>query len=497
MYKIKLINMMCIIILCLIVIVPIYSWGEILFTTNFDNYQDWSPMQGTAYYSCSSYSWSEQCIPPPPGFSGYNVQGTFYTSPGHNTLNIDSTNHRGATGKALTYWNESNGGGGEWASDGMLFIHLNSTGYEELYVRFYIKFQPGWQWSTSAEPMQKFFRITNYDGIGSPFKFFQDGSHHPAFFADLAKFNNGNADIVYRSAYRYENIYYPSSATPSHSSADNFYFGDGNYSGTGTDFGNQGMMGDGNWHSWEFYVKINSAVGVPDGIHRFWQDGKLIAEVTDLAWADEGAQLTPRKLWNFVALGGNNFNQFAMVSSEQEQWYAIDDLVISTSYIGPESVPVGGYDQANVIPAGQVSQAKDGSGTVTINFKVLDEYDNTPITLSNFEYSTDGGSTWVAPTDGDGSAALSSNWADNSYLSGQYSVVNGTSAEWSAAIAYSFTLNTKHADVAPLNQYEGNVKFRFYVNNGNPTPSNDPVQTESFILDNMPPVKIDPTPSIN
>ena len=120
-------------------------------------------------------------------------------------------------------------------------------------------------------------------------------------------------------------------------------------------------------------------------------------------------------------------------------------------------VPVGGYSSANVIPADQITQSANGDGVMTVNFKLKDGLAGFPLTLKDFEYSTDGGTTFNAPTNGDASLALSSNWSNNSYLSA--TDFSGTT--------YSFTFNTKHADVigfAGVDQSD--VMIRFKVNDG-------------------------------
>ena len=312
----------------------------ILFQDNFDGHADWSPTQFTASGGGSVECWNN-CDTAPEGYSSYRMAGSAYSNVGNNTLNIDSTNARGGSGKAFTFWSEVCDSCG-WASDGLLSIELDPVGYEELYVRYYMKFQPDWQWTITRSAEQKFMKISHLDN-GNPFSYFQNGNHHPLLNPKLSKWDTGMADIVMNPVYRYTNVYYPDQAIPSHARNANFYFPPtGNYGGTGTDFwdsewletpAGQGMIGDGDWHSWEFYVKMNSAEGVEDGVYTFWQDGVLIANETDLAWQDNGA--TERKLWNSVQLGGNNNNPYAPQSAELEQWYAIDDLVISTEYIGP------------------------------------------------------------------------------------------------------------------------------------------------------------------
>lgn len=339
MNKLKLTNFANILTLLLIMVIPSYSWGLILFEDNFNNQADWSPVQTLTSKDCT-----DNCSTLPAGYNAYRIQGScFANGVGHNTLNIDSTNYRGNSGKAFTFWSEGCGDKGGWFSDGLLGVYLPDS-YPELYMSVYIKFQPGWQWWTggTTSPEQKFLRIAHYDGGGSPFVFFESGNTKPLTTILLSKWRSGLSNIALMTNYRYENVYYPASATPSHSSDNTNYLGTGNYNGTGQDFWDPGMIGDGNWHQLEYYVKLNSAVGVPDGIMRVWIDGKLVAEQTNLAWGDVGAQESPRKLWNYIMLGGNDFNKFASYTEGKEQWYAIDDFVVSTTYIAPDYVIGGG-----------------------------------------------------------------------------------------------------------------------------------------------------------
>jgi hypothetical protein len=379
---------------------PINSYCATLFEDNFDYPHDWSPTQKK--YPNSIEYWPANKVadapPPPARYFCYRVGGSMFTHVGHNTFCIDSTNHRGTSGRGLTVWNESDDR--FWASDGILGVLLdpNGNGYKELYIRFYMKFQPGWKWNTSNSPQQKFVRASHYINDGrNPFQFFQLGSHHPIWVGELAKWGTGTYPITYFSSYFYESSYYPSLAIPKHEDNTNYFFHEGaNYSsyneeGAKKDFWDPNMIGDGKWHCWELYLKMNSAIGVPDGEQKFWYDGKLVDKTKDLAWSDETSvvkgtngnkyccilrhqssannrpitgtdwrkywQLTdskrqgkewatstyyglsssnPRSFWNFVAIGGNNFNAFAPNEKEAEQWYAIDDLVIADKYIGPD-----------------------------------------------------------------------------------------------------------------------------------------------------------------
>jgi len=321
------------------------SEQRVLFVDTFDGQADWSPPQGTECYgnnsTCNNY-------PPPAGYDGYRVQESIYGVSKNRTLNIGSTNHRGSIGKALTFYSESNGGGSSWVSDGLLNIKLRDTiGYPELYVRYWVKFQKGWVWATNSSPQQKFIHISHYNG-GNPFVFFEGGNHHPVFFAQLVKWKGGFTDIAYMPGYRFESTYYPAHGdqTIYLGNPDGRIIAYNGYDGIGKDFAAPGMLGDGEWHCWEYYVKANSAVGTADGVHKFWLDGVEIVDVgkkfpdEDLAWSDSGSQISPRNYWNYVQIGGNNDNKFVSASTGIKQWYALDDLVVSTHYSGPPPKPI-------------------------------------------------------------------------------------------------------------------------------------------------------------
>ena len=100
------------------------------------------------------------------------------------------------------------------------------------------------------------------------------------------------------------------------------------------------MFGDGEWHCWEWRLKMNSSAGATDGIFAFWQDGIQIYEYTNIDWIQTGGGAIADRSWNYVWLGGNNNNLHAG-GSEEEQVYSIDDLVISTTPIG-RSYTIGG-----------------------------------------------------------------------------------------------------------------------------------------------------------
>jgi chitinase len=330
------------ILLALILFISIFFTfslsAAVLFEDNFDSHQDWSPTQPNNNGSSISCTVGDQGCIIPTGYAGWRIQASSYIDHGQNTMSINSTNKRGVSGKGFTFWSEVVNS--DWASDGLLDIELDSSGYNEIYVRFYIKFQSGWEWATTESPLQKFLHISHYNSSDptSRYDFFDLSQNKPRSIIDLAKYNSGTADIaisVLQSRY----------GTASTEAID--YFGTGNYGGTGDDFWDEGMIGDGEWHCWESYFKMNSADGVADGISRSWVDGVLIHESTNIAWVTGDDPANRR--WNYVWIGGNSYNPYDIVANSPEQWYAIDDIVISTTYVGldyviglDETAPISG-----------------------------------------------------------------------------------------------------------------------------------------------------------
>jgi hypothetical protein len=349
------------------------SWAEIIFQDNFDDHSDWSPTQAVHGNGSSSQDGNSitACTGCPDGtakYMGYYLQSSAWPDyVGNNTMNISSLNARGGKGKALTHWTEpinASCDGNAWCSDGQLSILLPDN-YDEIYVRFYIKFDPeyvfDWENSFQSFSSEKFFRTTHYheEGSSTLYRFgynvkdiVNDGyDHHPVEIFDLGQ-NQYNQDAVRLiMGPRYTSTYEPTSATPVGVYSNGVTVPGG--TGYGGDKTMQELLADGEWHCFEFYHKGNTAGGyyngTPDGIYRMWLDGTQVHELTNLAWADgadDQNDWTPEPFpgWNWVSIGGNSRNfHYAQATAtsetdaqEEEQWYAIDDIVISTEYIGPE-----------------------------------------------------------------------------------------------------------------------------------------------------------------
>lgn len=99
-----------------------------------------------------------------------------------------------------------------------------------------------------------------------------------------------------------------------------------------------------------------------------------------------------------------------------------------------------------------------GRGLAQVHFIIQDNVGGVPVTLKQFEYSVDGGVTFVAPTNTDTSAAFSASWSNNNYLTSLNSAPTPTE--------YSFTVNLNHADLANvITPLPVDIRVRFKLNN--------------------------------
>lgn len=304
---------------------------KLLFYDDFNSKADWSPPQPSSNtLSCIK---GQNCSTSlPDGYYDYRVAALEQCSNRdgkHNTLNISSNYPRGKFGKSFQYWSEPCfSSSGSWGSDGLLGVAFEPQ--SELYVRYWMRFQQNWIWLVGGEsPMQKFLHISHYDPEnGSELWNFHDGiQNKPRFTPQFAKWGGG----TYRT--QLDLPHSPLTANRDNSASFNVDVGLGP---SPQDWSNEKAPGDGFWHCYEYYVKLNSTGGTADGISRAWYDGNLIAEKTDVVWIPAGDNPANWQ-WNHAWLGGNNSNPY---SPKNEQWYAIDDFVVSTNYSGPPPPPV-------------------------------------------------------------------------------------------------------------------------------------------------------------
>lgn len=322
------------------VLLPNFSpaFAEILFQDNFDNSPDWQSNQTVNKSVSGGYdiSWtmtrSDTCTTncPPQGWTSYRASSSLWTDDrGKDTYVLNSAGARGGSGKGITYNVEVSGDYGTW-SGGSLDIWLGQTGYKELYVRYYLKFDPSWQWTNpdnSANSQLKLIRISTFnDNIWTsstnPHQYFSEGLNKPVFFPDWY-YNRSYPPTVLFNSERFAPLYTV---------------------GNDKTVSSAKWPNDGDWHCYEFHVKMNSAPGVADGIWGVYIDGALVAESTTVQWKMEGSNTTYN--WNWLMFIDNITNASAPRENHVEMPIYMDDVVVSTEYIGPAT----GVKSLNLLP---------------------------------------------------------------------------------------------------------------------------------------------------
>jgi hypothetical protein len=326
----------------------------VLFSEDFDGQSDWTITQHDKGTSDYISEWDGSNVPS--GWTSYWLESSHCSSPGYNSMYVDqyagypedTESSRGGSGKCLTFWDESCYAG--WESEAMLGVDLGQE-YSEIYVRFYIKL--GYQvdddpYETRSEVQHKLGWVSHWDGNVNPYLGFAT--------AEETQPKAVNGWSTSQDALDYYNA--PRCFCGNGGGTDCYYCGDGAYSGTPEydytpwccadqiDFAADlaAWLNDQEWHCMEFRWKMNTYGGSSfnsDGIHQFWLDGVLKGTWSAIPYNMDGAPTSPVRGFRHVGFGGNNNNRWTDSCSGTgcEQWWAIDDIVVSTEYIGPIQGP--------------------------------------------------------------------------------------------------------------------------------------------------------------
>ncbi|EMP55572.1 fibronectin, type III domain protein-like protein [Marinobacter santoriniensis NKSG1] len=231
-----------------------------------------------------------------------------------------------------------------WASDSQLIKFLGQQ-YKQIYVEFYIRFSPNFYGRDHATNFtSKFFRIGSWDGQGDEFSGFQ-GSLGPLYLWDYKRDEYGVRSVhSFRGGPWGENYTfngaYPQDKSlnyGSHTKGQAVGGGDpklvdqvngGFLADVKSVIGHNQVFGEGaHWTKVAFFVQMNSAPGVADGVLRQWVNDQRILNLENIPWVQES---TTNQMvgWNFIAIGGNDYFQPYPNEDRFEDWYAIDNLVV-------------------------------------------------------------------------------------------------------------------------------------------------------------------------
>ncbi len=317
--------------------------AEVIFEENFDDQPD--------YVSRDILSRGHQLYrfngdPIPEGWDAIS-DWSMYSEPHLAILASDAGKARGGTGKSLVMRRGSRDGG--WGGDAQLAKNFD-PGLDELYVKFWIKFQPGW----THDGQTKLFRIGSYapeDLSGSGYW----GNLGMGIIWDwraLAVVDSGLRNLIHLSAdvggtgdmtdpppgaslgARWDGGKFNGNhgADPREIPSNTSYLTDYVNGGVLPDsygFSHEQVFSDG-WHKMEFHIKMNSAPGVRDGVIQQWMDGVKLVESFEMAWLQNGSP-DPNRKFNAIKFGGND-NFMAYPNSEEvQEWYVFDDIEIHDS----------------------------------------------------------------------------------------------------------------------------------------------------------------------
>lgn len=336
---------------------------KLIFSEDFENTPDWT----SGDVILGNFGHIE---PPQEWYSAFCIGERWAPSNGHpdnhETIEILERNReksRGESGKSAVFWRESyrkdHDDGtytSQWNSDGLLSLCFDER-YKEIYIEFWIRFGDNF----TVEPvniLSKMFRVKFSGNKDNLYQNFLAGDNGPSLIWDhnvnlygvrnfLAFRGDPTVDEEGNSPYYLDNTTAPGVPNglmygDASLNFSNYLAGmavDGGHPKLkdklnggylpqeGTIFHQQVFGKSSEWTKMAFYVKMNSAPRVNDGIMKQWIDDVQIVTLDRISWHNyrpDGQMPT----WNAVHFGGNDYFGTYPNSAQHEEWYAIDDIRI-------------------------------------------------------------------------------------------------------------------------------------------------------------------------
>lgn len=200
-------------------------------------------------------------------------------------------------------------------------------GRDTVYVRFYVKFSPNYQYvhhfvTLLASPPADRWRPFGKAGIKPDGTYFSTGME-PWFAWGR---NPSPGEVNFYSYYADMEV----------DPKMNKYWGNAFFPpgpGKGEAAGPHRVIPPlGRWQCWEFMVQANSSPAKADGIQAMWIDGRLVARFTGIRW-----RTSPDTKINCLWLQHYGYDESdptrAFSKESQTVWF--DDIVVAAEYIGP------------------------------------------------------------------------------------------------------------------------------------------------------------------
>jgi hypothetical protein len=342
-----------------------YALGKVLFTENFEAQPDYT----ATMHSLETVQEAGNGFTIPDNWTAV-YQGTIW-SPETGYPNLKSTieilaangGRNGSTRSYLGTRESIDSTGGAWHSDGQLIkapIDIdNPAGTEEIYIEFWIRFDANWFQRGFIDGVypsfsSKVFRISSWTPGGNMFS----GAKRDLGPVMLWDYKGDNYGMRNKIGFRGGPPANLTNGIDNYKTPDVYAFTDNsNYNqydlvGQGVggsnpqlpDLVNGGLLVNTtqlvthemlwgppeNWTKVAFYLKMNSAPGVADGIMSQFVNGQRIRHVSTVPWVEMNDENIMVK-WNHFSIGGND--QFTPFPGNQlfEDNYYIDDIVVRDS----------------------------------------------------------------------------------------------------------------------------------------------------------------------
>ena len=360
---------------------PFFGQADILFEQDFDGLPDWhSGLEENATWR------SPEGLPDrvqrfdihniPEGYFAVYQDPTWAPSVGHpdrheviEILTGNEEKARGRSGKSMVNWRDSyDPGWNRFNSDSLMLIRIGEQ--EEVYVEFWITLSEEMIESFYENMMgsSKVFRVYSFTGDwDDPFDYFGGVSHPNLIWSITGGTNYGVRNFIHMYGLDSDGApEMPRSAIGSGDYSLSYLTNTEGMGFEGEDVYLENKLDGGLitpdqvgpamidqvfgppeiWTKVAFYVRMNSAPGVNDGIIAQFIDNKRILFSDKVSWTRSDRE---RSLWNVVGIGGNDHFHDYPNEDRVENWYAIDDLVIRTDIpdyinanmeLAPPSAPV-------------------------------------------------------------------------------------------------------------------------------------------------------------
>ncbi len=310
---------------------PTASHSEVIFSDNFDASPDWQNQDGQRCVH-KGHS-SDGCNNLPLNYDFIYVVDKNPTNP---QCKITSVAGRGSNGKGIRFYDESNGDARQWGSDCTIAKYLG-TQHPELWVSYYVRYNPNMLWNDRWTMSLKTFRIGHYNplvvdgtvgGAGTVFGTAFSSRRNRGLGSTTAGLlflnlmHNTRRGVSFNQNIRCGGSYNCGGFIHRDTWSQNIV-------------GKPGVLwadtfGNNQWQHIEIRVKMNSSIGANDGIVEVYLDDILQARRTDIPWRMAGTKSSVTG-FNMVQMGGNTSNVWAGQSNDEQHMYDFDDLRVCTS----------------------------------------------------------------------------------------------------------------------------------------------------------------------